>query len=78
MLTGSAITRALIIVVLAAGLAGLWQFLMPRATGPHVSEPPKRTEAGQGAAPSASPAPEGGNGDAVRSVYPGPRPAEPP
>jgi hypothetical protein len=73
MLTGSAITRALVIVVLAAGLAGLWQFLMPRAAGPHVSEPQKRTGTGTTAAPAPS------SGDAVRSVYPGgPRPADPP
>ncbi|SFV09350.1 Helix-hairpin-helix motif-containing protein [Methylobacterium sp. 174MFSha1.1] len=73
MLTGSAITRALVIVVLAAGLAGLWQFLMPRAAGPHVSEPQKRAEAGRGATPAPT------SGDAVRSVYPGgPRPADPP
>ncbi|AWN52763.1 helix-hairpin-helix domain-containing protein [Methylobacterium sp. 17Sr1-1] len=73
MLTGSAITRALVIVVLAAGLAGLWQFLMPRAAGPNLSEPQKRAEAGRGAAPAPT------SGDAVRSVYPGgPRPADPP
>lgn len=73
MLTGSAITRALVIVVLAAGLAGLWQFLMPRAAGPHVSEPQKRAEAGRGATPAPT------SGDAVRSVYPGgPRPADQP
>ncbi|MGX7707421.1 helix-hairpin-helix domain-containing protein [Methylobacterium sp. Gmos1] len=73
MLTGSAITRALVIVVLAAGLAGLWQFLMPRAAGPHVSEPQKRAEAGRSTAPAPT------SGDAVRSVYPGgPRPADPP
>jgi hypothetical protein len=74
MLTGSAITRALIIVVLAAGLAGLWQLLMPRATGPYVSEPPKRADAGR----SGQTAPAGESDDQVRSVYPGPRPAEPP
>ncbi|QRE75384.1 helix-hairpin-helix domain-containing protein [Methylobacterium aquaticum] len=80
MLTGSAITRALVIVVLAAGLAGLWQFFMPRAAGPHLSEPPKvsespkRAEAGR----SVPPAPTGEAGDPVRSVYPGPRPADPP
>lgn len=99
MLTGSAITRALVIVVLAAGLAGLWQFLMPRATGPHLSEPPKvggtkgdsskgdsskgdpsgkadssrRAESGRSAAAPAT----GETADPVRSVYPGPRPAEP-
>ncbi len=73
MLTGSAITRALVIVVLAAGLAGLWQFFMPRAAGPHLSEPPKvsespkRAEAGR----SVPPAPTGEAGDPVRSVYPG-------
>ena len=88
MLTGSAITRALVIVVLAAGLAGLWQVLMPRATGPHLSEPPKvdaakgdaakgdpsrRVESGRSAAAPAT----GETADPVRSVYPGPRPAEP-
>ena len=36
MLTGSAITRALIIVVLAAGLAGLWHLLMPGPRAPAV------------------------------------------
>ncbi|KMO10264.1 hypothetical protein SQ03_30820, partial [Methylobacterium platani JCM 14648] len=67
MLTGSAITRALVIVVLAAGLAGLWQFLMPR-TGTHLSEPPKvessrraepgrQTEPGRSGASLAPPAP---------------------
>lgn len=82
MLTGSAITRALVIVVLAAGLAGLWQFFMPRAAGPHVSEPPKvsesqkRAEAGRTVTPAPAPASEAG--DPVRSVYPGPRPADPP
>lgn len=79
MLTGSAITRALVIVVLAAGLAGLWQVLMPR-TGTHISEPPKvdsatRAEVGRSTPPATSPAGEGG--DPVRSVYPGPRPADP-
>ncbi|TGD97172.1 ComEA family DNA-binding protein [Methylobacterium nonmethylotrophicum] len=72
MLTGSAITRALVIVVLAAGLAGLWQLLMPRATGPNLSEPPKVSGAGRTGQPPAAPAGE----DPVRSVYPGPRPAE--
>ncbi len=86
MLTGSAITRALVIVVLAAGLAGLWQVLMPRTTGTHVSEPPKvdaskvdsskRAEPGRSVAPATPPPSE--SGDPVRSVYPGPRPAEPP
>ncbi len=82
MLTGSAITRALVIVVLAAGLAGLWQFFVPRAAGPHLSEPPKvsdapkRAEAGKSAPPA--PAPTSEAGDPVRSVYPGPRPADPP
>ncbi|MGF3025886.1 helix-hairpin-helix domain-containing protein [Methylobacterium aquaticum] len=76
MLTGSAITRALVIVVLAAGLAGLWQLLIPRATGPHISEPPKRAEAGRSAPPL--PAPTSESGDPVRSVYPGPRPADTP
>ncbi len=83
MLTGSAVTRALVIVVLAAGLAGLWQFLMPRATGPNISEPPKRAETGKSstASPTASrtvPPPTSESGDPVRSVYPGPRAAEPP
>ncbi|AWN48483.1 hypothetical protein DK419_20750 [Methylobacterium terrae] len=81
MLTGSAITRALVIVVLAAGLAGLWQVLMPRSTVTHVSEPPKvdsskRAEPGRSVAPASPPPSEGG--DPVRSVYPGPRPADPP
>lgn len=47
MLTGSAITRALIIVVLAAGLAGLWHLLMP---GPRAPVVPAAT-------PPAAPAP---------------------
>lgn len=79
MLTGSAITRALVIVVLAAGLAGLWQVLVPRS-GTHISEPPKvdsskRGETGRSTAPATPPAGEGG--EPVRSVYPGPRPADP-
>ncbi|TNC11444.1 helix-hairpin-helix domain-containing protein [Methylobacterium terricola] len=77
MLTGSAITRALVIVVLAAGLAGLWQVLMPRTTGTHVSEPPK-VDAAKRAEPARSIAPAGESGDPVRSVYPGSRPADPP
>ncbi|GJD98517.1 helix-hairpin-helix domain-containing protein [Methylobacterium isbiliense] len=48
MLTGSAITRALIIVVLAAGLAGLWHLLMPGPRPPVVPS---------AAPPAAAPAP---------------------
>ncbi|MEH3145344.1 MAG: helix-hairpin-helix domain-containing protein [Methylobacterium frigidaeris] len=69
MLTGSAVTRALVIVVLAAGLAMLWQMLAPRTGEPPVSEPPKVGDAGRGEAAKPADA-------AVRSVYPGPRPPE--
>ncbi|GJD52592.1 hypothetical protein OPKNFCMD_5358 [Methylobacterium crusticola] len=72
MLTGSALTRALVIVVLAAGLAALWQVLMPRPSGPHLSEPPKRAKP---EAPAPAPADDAAP---VRSVYPGGRPPDAP
>ncbi|WP_298963017.1 helix-hairpin-helix domain-containing protein [uncultured Methylobacterium sp.] len=70
MLTGSAVTRALVIVVLAAGLALLWQTLSARFGEAPVSQPPKVGEAAR--VDPAKPAEE-----PVRSVYPGARPPEP-
>ncbi|MFE1600237.1 ComEA family DNA-binding protein [Methylobacterium sp. ID0610] len=58
MLTGSAITRVLVIVVLAAGLAGVWQSLAGRLA---PVEPAPTTQAAPPPAPEAP----------VRSVYAG-------
>ncbi|WP_018259747.1 helix-hairpin-helix domain-containing protein [Methylobacterium sp. WSM2598] len=80
MLTGSAITRAFVIVVLAAGLAGLWQSFFGRAAPDRAALAAAIPAAPIPAAAkmTAAAAPQGGEEAApVRSVYPGPAPQAP-
>ncbi|ACL59364.1 helix-hairpin-helix domain-containing protein [Methylobacterium nodulans] len=76
MLTGSAITRAFVIVVLAAGLAGIWQSLTGRlAASDPLSQPPRVVASAAAPSPPAVPQPTASPGDdpdPVRLVYPGP------